>query len=96
VPDDGLILFDPAFVDTVDDSLSCKQKQLPAKQLAMDNFDKAIFSNTVALGAMARLLDGDIKQETVLESILEIIPKFHAENKKAFQVGYDYMDQTEA
>ena len=48
----------------------------------------------VALVAMARLLDGDIKQETVLESILEIIPKFHAENKKAFQVGYDYMDQT--
>jgi 2-oxoglutarate ferredoxin oxidoreductase subunit gamma len=95
VPDDGLILFDPAFVDTVDDSLSCKQKELPAKQLAVDNFDKAIFSNTVALGAMARLLDGDIKQETVLASILEIIPKFHTENKKAFQVGYDYMDQAE-
>jgi 2-oxoglutarate ferredoxin oxidoreductase subunit gamma len=91
VPAGGLILYDPAFVEELDDSLPCPQRELPAKQLAMDNFGKAIFSNTVALGAMAKLLEEGLAKETVLASILEIIPKFHEENKDAFQVGYDYM-----
>ncbi len=91
VPEYGTILYDPAFVEEIDESLPCAQRELPAKQLAMDNFGKAIFSNTVALGAMAKLLEDGLAKETVLESILEIIPKFHKENKDAFQVGYDYM-----
>ena len=92
VPEYGLILYDPAFVDSIDDSLPCMQKEMPVKQLAVDNFNKAIFSNTIALGFMARQLDGSIQKETILKSILEIIPKFHAENKRAFQIGYDYMN----
>ncbi len=91
VPDYGLILYDPAFVEEIDPSLPCRQKELPAKQLAVDNFGRAIFSNTIALGAMARLLEGGLKKQTILESILDIIPKFHQENKRAFQVGYDYL-----
>ena len=92
VPEYGLILYDPAFVDSIDNSLPCMQKEMPVKQLAVDNFNKAIFSNTIALGFMARQLDGSIQKETILKSILEIIPKFHAENKRAFQIGYDYMN----
>ena len=91
VPDYGLILYDPAFVEEVDQSLACRQKKLPAKQLAMDNFGRAIFSNSIALGAIANLLREDLESQTVLESILKIIPKFHAENKRAFEVGYNYM-----
>lgn len=91
VSDSGLILYDPAFVDTIDQELACRHTELPAKQMAVDHFNKAIFSNTIAIGAMARLLEDDIKKETVLDSILQIIPKFHEENKQAFQIGYDYL-----
>jgi 2-oxoglutarate ferredoxin oxidoreductase subunit gamma len=91
VPDRGLILYDPEFVESIDDSLPCKHKELPARQLAIDNFTKAIFSNTIALGAMARLLVGDIEKEVILKSILEIIPKFHEENRAAFELGYKFI-----
>jgi len=91
VPQDGLILYDPAFVEEIDESLPCRQIPLPAKDLAMESFDRAIFSNSIALGAMAKLLEGSLKKETILESILEIIPKFHQENKDAFEIGYNYI-----
>ncbi len=88
VPEEGLIIYDPAFVDKLDDSLPCRQQAFPAKDLAVDNFGKPIFSNSVALGAMAKLLGDMIDKEIVLESLLEIIPKFHDDNRKAFEIGY--------
>lgn len=91
VSNDGVILYDPAFVLEIDDSLACTHKELPAKQLAMDNFNRAIFSNSIALGAMAKLLTGTLEKDIVLDSILAIIPKFHDENRKAFAVGYEFM-----
>jgi 2-oxoglutarate ferredoxin oxidoreductase subunit gamma len=91
VPDYGLIIYDPAFVEQIDDSLLCKQKALPAKQLAMDNFGKPIFSNSIALGAMAKLLEKDLDKNLVLESILGIIPKSQEENRKAFELGFEYV-----
>ncbi len=91
VPADGVIIFDPAFVEEIDSTLPCAHKELPAKQLAMDNFGRAIFSNSIALGAMAKLLEGQLKKETILHSLLAVIPKFHEENKDAFEIGYKYM-----
>ncbi len=90
VADDGLILYDPAFVDEIDEALACTQKAVPAKELSMENFDNnALFANTLVLGFIARLVDV-LDKEIMLESILEIIPKFHGRNQKAFQIGYDY------
>ena len=89
VPDYGMIIYDPAFVEKLDTSLPCPQKEFPAKKLAMDNFGKPIFSNSVALGAMAKILEGVIDKENILESLLEVIPKFHEDNKKAFEIGYN-------
>ncbi|MBU4565475.1 MAG: 2-oxoacid:acceptor oxidoreductase family protein [Desulfarculus sp.] len=91
VPESGVILFDPAFVEEIDEKLACTHRELPAKQLAMDNFGRPIFSNSIALGAMAKLLENEMDKEVILESLLEIIPKFHDKNREAFQVGYDYM-----
>jgi 2-oxoglutarate ferredoxin oxidoreductase subunit gamma len=91
VPDSGLIIYDPAFVEQIDDSLPCKQKALPAKQLAMDNFGKPIFSNSIALGAMAKLLEKNLDKNLVLESILGIIAKSQEENRKAFELGFEYV-----
>jgi 2-oxoglutarate ferredoxin oxidoreductase subunit gamma len=89
VPEYGLILYDPAFIEEIDRSLPCDQKELPAKRLALSNFDRAIFANSVVLGAIAKLLEKDIDKELVVESILEIIPKFRTENRKAFLVGFE-------
>jgi 2-oxoglutarate ferredoxin oxidoreductase subunit gamma len=91
VPETGLILYDPAFVENIDPTLPCRQKALPAKQLAVESFGRPIFSNTIALGAMARILEKEIKKEAILESILEIIPKYQDENRAAFRIGYDQM-----
>jgi len=89
VPDNGLILYDPAFVEQLDLGLKCRQQELPAKELALQNFGRAIFANSIALGAMAKLLEGDLEKDLILESILEVIPKFHQENRDAFEVGYN-------
>ncbi len=89
VAEDGLIIYDPAFVDKVDESLPCKQKAFPAKALSIEKFDNPLFANTLVLGVMAQVIDG-IDKEKMLESILQIIPKFHERNKEAFHFGYEY------
>jgi 2-oxoglutarate ferredoxin oxidoreductase subunit gamma len=90
VPDDGVIFYDPAFVDELDENMKCTQKAVPAKELSVKNFDNPLFANTLVLGVIAKAVDV-LDKDTVLESILEIIPKFHDRNKKAFQIGYDYI-----
>lgn len=91
VPEDGIIIYDPAFVEEIDESLQCTQKAFPAKDLSIEHFDNALFANTLVLGVMARIIEG-LNKDTVLESILAIIPKFHDRNRKAFQIGYDYVN----
>jgi 2-oxoglutarate ferredoxin oxidoreductase subunit gamma len=90
VPDDGVIFYDPAFVDELDENMKCTQKAVPAKELSVKHFDNPLFANTLVLGVIAKAVDV-LDKDTVLESILEIIPKFHDRNKKAFQIGYDYI-----
>lgn len=89
VPKNGLIIYDPAFVDTIDDTLPCTQQPFPAKDLSVKHFQTPLFANTLILGRMAKLVDV-LDKELMLESILEVIPKFHDENKKAFLIGYEY------
>ena len=89
VPDYGVIIYDPGFVEKIDEGLKCTQKAFPAKDISMKNFDNPLFANTIVLGAMARLVDV-LEKDVVIESILHIIPKFHERNREAFQIGYDY------
>ncbi len=89
VPDDGIIIYDPAFVKKIDESLKCTQKAFPAKELSMKNFDNPLFANTIVLGAMARLVDV-LEKDVVMKSILNIIPKFHDRNREAYRIGYEY------
>ena len=69
--------------------LACTQKSFPAKALSVERFDNALFANTVVLGYIARTVEG-LDKDTMVKAILEIIPKFHARNKEAFQLGYEY------
>ena len=89
VPDHGTIVYDPAFVGEIDEALKCSQKSFPAKDLSMKHFNSALFSNTLVLGVMAKLVEG-LEKGIVLESILDIIPKFQDKNKEAFEIGYSY------
>jgi Pyruvate/2-oxoacid:ferredoxin oxidoreductase gamma subunit len=57
----------------------------------MKHFQNALFTNTLVLGRMARLIEAREK-DVVLESILAIIPKFQDKNKEAFRIGYAYQD----
>ena len=85
----GLIIYDPAFVAQIDATLKCTQKDFPAKQLSVDHFDTPLFANTLELGLVARTVE-ILDKEIVLESILEVIPKFHDRNRKAFEIGFEY------
>lgn len=89
VSDDGLIIYDPAFVVTVDNDLSCKQAAFPAKDLAIEHFNQALFANSLVLGHVAGTVD-ILEKEVMLESLLEVIPKFHDKNRQAFEIGFEY------
>jgi len=42
----------------IDEALKCSQKSFPAKDLSMKHFNSALFSNTLVLGVMAKLVEG--------------------------------------
>lgn len=90
VPGSGVILYDPAFVDVVDEKLSCSQRAIPANELSAKNFDSPLFANSLILGVVAGLID-ILDRDVVLESMLRIMPKFHEENREAFRIGYEYL-----
>lgn len=85
----GIILYDPGFVDTLDEMLSCIHRAVPAKELSIRHFERPIFANTIILGTLAKYFKGILKKNIILESILEVIPKFHDQNKEAFELGYN-------
>ena len=87
--DTGLIIYDPTFVEEIDDSLKCTQREFPAKQLAVDHFNNPLFANSLVLGLVANVVE-ILDKEIVLESLLDVIPKFHDQNRKAFEIGFGY------
>ena len=90
VPAEGLVFYDPAFVEEIDDSLPCTHKAFPAKELSVENFDTPLFANTLVLGVVAKTVEV-LERDVVLESILDVIPKFHDRNRDAFRIGYEYL-----
>ncbi len=89
VPETGMIIYDPAHIEGLDDKLKCRQKAFPAKQLSMDHFNSPLFANTLVIGLMAAAVDV-LEKEIMIESVLSIVPKFHDQNRKAFRIGYAY------
>jgi 2-oxoglutarate ferredoxin oxidoreductase subunit gamma len=89
---DGMIIYDPAFVTEIDDSLPCTQKSVSAKDISVEKLGKPVFANTLMLGVLSRVVE-ELDPEVVLESILHIIPKFHEENKQAFKIGYSLLEE---
>ena len=44
---------------------------------------------TPVLGLVANVVE-ILDKEIVLQSLLDVIPKFHDQNRKAFEIGFDY------
>jgi 2-oxoglutarate ferredoxin oxidoreductase subunit gamma len=86
----GVVIYDPSYVDALDEELAAKVKHVPlnARDLAVQKFGKELFSNSVIMGYLAKNMEGIIDKEILVQSMLESVPKFHAENKAAFDFGY--------
>ncbi len=84
---DGMVLYDPSLVE-VDENKKFKQLSVPAKDTAIEKLGRPIYSNTIMLGALTRAV-GFLEKDKMLETVLDTIPKFKEENKKAFEIGFD-------
>jgi 2-oxoglutarate ferredoxin oxidoreductase subunit gamma len=83
----GMIIYEPYYVE-VDKNLPCRQVEVGARDLAVKELGREIYANVIVLGYLTKMLEGTLDKEEVLKVMLEKIPKFHEENKKAFQLGY--------
>jgi 2-oxoglutarate ferredoxin oxidoreductase subunit gamma len=59
---------------------------VPATQLAKERFNNVLFANMIMLGALTRVAGMDY--ESMRAAMLEVIPRFHAQNLEAMDVGY--------
>jgi 2-oxoglutarate ferredoxin oxidoreductase subunit gamma len=82
---EGIILYDPAYV-TIDETLPIKQLAIPAKELAIGKLGKELFSNSIMLGAATRVT-GFFDPKNMLQTLLDIIPKFKDKNREGFEIG---------
>ena len=83
---EGMILYDPAFVE-IDQGRDVRQVAVPAKDAAVDRLGRPIYANTIMLGALTAAI-GFLDKETMIAAMLDIIPKFKAENQEAFEIGF--------
>jgi len=88
---DGTILYDPAYV-TADESLPVKQLAVPAKELAIEKLGKELFSNSIMLGATAKVV-GIFDFENMLHTLLDVMPRFKEENKHGFEIGLNFFGE---
>jgi len=81
----GLILYDPDMVATVRPGAADRHARVPATALSKERFNNALFANSIMLGALTHLAGLDV--EAVRAAMLEVLPRFHDENTKAFALG---------
>lgn len=89
---DGIIFYDPSSAE-IDEE---KAKKIPhygveAKNTAIEKLGRPIFANIIMLGAMTRKID-ILDKDIVLSTMLDVVPKFKEENRKAFEIGYDLIE----
>lgn len=84
---EGTIIYEPYYVEE-DSSLGCRQISVNARERAISELGREIYANVIVLGYLARMLEGTLSKEEILKVMLQKIPKFHEENKRAFELGY--------
>jgi 2-oxoglutarate ferredoxin oxidoreductase subunit gamma len=81
----GKILYDPEMVETIRPDAPERHVAVPATALAKERFNNVLFANMIMLGALTRLSGMD--PEAMRTAMVETIPRFHAENQKALELG---------
>jgi len=82
----GKILYDPEMVEDVRSDVPGRHVEIPATALAKERLGNVLFANMIMLGALTRLAGMDF--EAMKRAMLAVIPRFHAENLKALDLGY--------
>ncbi|MBI2155252.1 MAG: 2-oxoacid:acceptor oxidoreductase family protein [Candidatus Rokubacteria bacterium] len=82
----GKILYDPEMVEEVRAGARDRHVEVPATALAKERLGNVLFANMIMLGALTRLAGMDF--EAMKQAMLAVIPRFHAENLKALDLGY--------
>lgn len=83
----GTILYDPGYVQP-DTTLTVRHLITPARQVAVEQLGREIFSNIIYLGRLGKIFASFISKESFLTALTAIVPQFPEENKKAFELGY--------
>ncbi len=84
--DDGILLIDPHAVKNVPGNMRCYE--VPAMQIAHE-VGGVKYQNAAALGALAAILDGRIKKESLARAVAENVPEKSMEhNLTAFERGW--------
>jgi 2-oxoglutarate ferredoxin oxidoreductase subunit gamma len=81
----GLVLYDPGMVAEVRADEPERHVAVAATALSQEHFDRTLFANAIMLGALCELAGMD--RAATGEALLETVPRFHDENRRAFEIG---------
>ena len=81
----GLILFDPELVAGV--NMDDRHVPVPSTALSKEHFSNPIFANMIMLGALTRTAQMDLAG--MRTTMLQVIPRFHDDNSRALELGYN-------
>ncbi len=84
---EGKILYDPELVAEVRQDSPERHLSVPATAISKARFENALFANMIMLGALTRV--AGMEMEAMRSAMLEVIPRFHEENRQALGLGYD-------
>jgi 2-oxoglutarate ferredoxin oxidoreductase subunit gamma len=82
----GKILYDPEMVEEIRPDAPDRHLAVPATALSKERFNNVLFANMIMLGALTRLAGMDFA--AMKAAMLGIIPRFHAENTAALELGH--------
>lgn len=83
----GKILYDPEMVKEIRADAPERHVVVPATMLSKEQFNNPLFANMIMLGALTRVAKMDIG--AMRKAMLEVIPRFHEQNLKALDLGYN-------
>ena len=92
----GLVVYDSGLVEVDPEDMTVVRVGLPFTQVASDELGKAVVTNIVALGALARISDV-LPVVAVREAVLSRVPlRFKELNERAFDLGLRLGDEAAA
>ena len=89
----GRILYDPEMVTSTDAGSPIPHLAIPATALAKAHFNNALFANSIMLGALTALAGFDA--EAVRSAMLEVLPRFQAQNVRGLELGREVVGAVE-